>query len=118
MTLDLATLGGAIASVGAVAGGMYAWWLKTQKDRANVRADVAQADTTRAVADANQSVYKLLNERLTTLEAEVRSQRTELDAERRHSRRLVLHIWKLEGLMRKAGLEPPGFVDEDTEKAD
>jgi len=112
MSIDLPALGTAIASIGAVAGGIYAYWLKVQKDRATTRADVAEADTQRSVADAQQSVYKLLNERLTTLEAEVRAQRVELDAERKHSRKLVLHIWRLEGLMRKAGLEPPAFLDD------
>lgn len=94
-----------------MAGGAWAWWLKHQRETALTRADVAESNADRTVADAQQTVYKLLSDRLTTLEAEVRSQRTELDRERAHNRLLTLHIWKLEGLMRKAGLEPPPFDD-------
>lgn len=113
MTMDWTAVGTALGAVGMVAGGVYAWFLKAQKDRANTRAEVAEADSARSVADAQQSVYKLLNERLTTLETEVRGLRSELDTERKHSRRLELHIWRLEGLMRKAGIEPPTFHEDD-----
>jgi uncharacterized protein HemX len=111
MTIDWQALGGYAAAAGALATGAWAWWLKQQKARAETRADVAEADAARTVADAQQTIYKTLTERLTTLEAEMRAVRAELDSERQHNRRLTLHIWKLEGLMRKAGIEPPPFED-------
>lgn len=113
MSIDWTAVGTAIAGVGAIGSAVYAGWLKVQKNRANTRADVAEADSSRTVADAQQTVYRLLNERLTTLENEVRGLRNELDTERKHSRRLELHIWRLEGLMRKAGIEPPAFHEDE-----
>jgi hypothetical protein len=110
--MDLATIGGSLASVGLLAGGAWAWVLKTRKAQAETRADVAESDSARTVADAQQTVYKLLIERVTTLEADMRQVRAELTTERAHSRKLELHIWRLEGLMRKANLEPPAFVDD------
>jgi hypothetical protein len=113
MSIDWTALGTTLGVVGTVATGIWAWWLKNQKSQANTRADVAESDAARTVADAQTTVYKLLNERLSTLESEVRGLRSELDAERKHSRRLELHIWRLEGLMRKAGIEPPAFHEDE-----
>jgi uncharacterized protein HemX len=112
--IGLDAIGGAIAAIGALATGAWAWWLKNQKDRATTKAEVAGADADRKVADAEGTVYRLLNERLTTLEGEVRQLRGELATERAHSRKLELHIWRLENLMRKAGIEPPPFLDSDS----
>lgn len=122
--MDLNALGTAIAgtvsTIGLLAGGAYAWWLKQQKNAAEVKADVAGSNADRAVADAQQTVYKLLTDRLTKLEAEVSDQRkelnacrVELDAERRHSRALEIHVRKLEAMMRSAGITPPPFIDPD-----
>ena len=111
--IDWSALGGTVAgvfsAVGLAAGGVYAWWQKNQRTAATTRADVAEANTERVVADSQSTVYKLLTDRLTTLEIEMRGVRQELSAERSHNRQLVLHIWKLEGLMRQAGLTPPQF---------
>ena len=104
-------IGGAIGAIGLIASGLWAWWLKNQRAQAQTRADVAESGADLAVADAQRIVYTTLVERVTTLENEVRSMREELAGERRHNRMLVLHIWKLEGLMRKAGLDPPPFDD-------
>lgn len=112
-TIDWSVVGGTIAAVGTVAGGAWAWWQRHQKTQAQTRADIAESGAERAVADAQQTVYKLLNERLTTLESEVRGLRDELSVERKHSRRLEIHIWRLEGLMRKSGIEPPAFDESD-----
>jgi hypothetical protein len=109
--IDWGIVGGAITSVGIGIGGVYAWWLKTSRDRANTRAEVAKSESNVAVATASETVYTMLTERVVTLENDMRLVRQELAEERQHSRRLVLHIWKLEQLMRAAGLEVPAFVD-------
>lgn len=109
--VDWGQVGAAITAVGIGAGGVYAWWLKTTKSKAVTSADIATARAEESVADANSKVYKMLLERVITLENDMRIVRDELAQERQHSRRLVLHIWKLEGLMRAAGLDAPPFVD-------
>lgn len=107
--MDWNVIGGVLAAVGAIATGAWGWWLKNRKDTAATQAHVANARAAEEVADAQQTIYRLLNERLNTLEVEVRGLRDELATERRHSRKLEVHIWRLEGLMRGAGLEPPVF---------
>ncbi len=109
--VDWGQVGAAITAIGIGAGGVYAWWLKTTKTRAETNADVASSRAEESVADANSQVYRMLLERVTTLENDMRLVREELAQERQHSRRLVLHIWKLEGLMRAAGVTVPMFVD-------
>lgn len=109
VSFDWGAVGATLAAIGAVATGAVAWWQGRQKAKAQTRADIAESDAERNVADAQSTVYKLLSERLSTLEREVKELRAELGEERRHSRRLELHIWKLEQLMRAAGLEPPEF---------
>ena len=112
---DLNAVGTAIAStlvaIGTLAGGAYAWWLKHQRAEAQTRADVAESNADRTVADAQQTVYKLLTNRLTTLEQEMASVRAELASERNENRRLMRRIWELEGLMHKAGIDIPPFAD-------
>lgn len=116
--MDWQAIGTALGAVSIAIGGLYAGWLKRGKTAAAARADIAtseaQADTAAAhgaVADAQQAVYRLLLERVTTLEKDMRLVRQELAEERQHSRRLVLHIWKLEQLMREANLTVPAFID-------
>lgn len=107
--LDWAAVGAALAAVGAVAGGIWAAWQNKLKTAAQTRAEVAESNASTAVADAQQTVYNLLKERVTTLENDMRTVRQELAEERSHSRKLVEHIWTLEGLMREAGMTPPPF---------
>lgn len=111
--MDWGAVGSALAAIGAVAGGAYAWWLQRGKAAAAARADVAESDATVTILDSQRTVYTLLTERLTTLETDMRTVRAELATERQHSRRLELHIWRLEGLMRNAGIEPPQFSQGD-----
>lgn len=106
------SVGAGLTAVFALATGAWAWILKNKKAGAETRAAVAESNAERAVADSQATIYKLLNERLTTLEKEVRAQRAELDAERRHSRKLQLHVYRLEGLMRRAGIEPPPLEED------
>lgn len=105
--MDLTTLGGVFATLGAIATGAWAWWLKNQKNVAHTGAEVAVADASRAVADAQHTLYKTLNERVNALEVELREVRAELSIERKHSRALEIHIYRLENLMRQKGIEPP-----------
>ena len=114
IAFDWGAIGGAIAAIGAVATGAWAWWVKRSETAAKARANVAEANAETTVADAQGALYRLLAERLTTLEAEMQAVRAELNAERQHSRKLEvkawqleLHVGKLETLMRAAGMEPP-----------
>lgn len=123
MSLDLNQLGASIGAIvvglGTIVGGGYAWWLKQTKAKAVTRADVAEADASRKVADAEGTVYALMERRLAALEAEMGTVRAELQAERNHSHqlqrqanRMELHIMRLEHQMKQAGLEFPAFVAE------
>lgn len=105
----LTAVGAALGSIGLVAGGIWAAWQNRLKTAAQTRAEVAESNASTAVADAQQTVYNGLNERVKTLEEDIRTLRKELAEERTHSRDLMLHIWKLETLMRQGGIEPPAF---------
>lgn len=109
MDLDWDAFGKTLAAVGAVATGIWAWWANKKKTDAQNRAAVAESTADATVADAQTTIYKLLTERVVTLEAEMRTVREDLSTERKHSRKLELHILKLENLMRTAGMEPPVF---------
>lgn len=109
MAIEAAVVGQFITYVGLVLSGAYNVWQSLKLKRASNTAQVAESNAQTAVADSQQTIYKLLTDRLTSLEAEQSKIREELAEERRHSRKLELHIFQLEGLMRKAGLEPPVF---------
>lgn len=110
-TLDWSTIGGAITALGIGIGAVWAWWQKNQRTQATTRAEVAEAKADEVVADAQQTVYKLMVQRLAALEDEMRAVRAELASERQHNRRLTMRIWELEGLMHKAGITIPPFLD-------
>ncbi len=103
--IDWAATGGVIGAIGGVVGGLWGWLQRQRHTSAAVDADVAQSH-------AEESIYRMMTERLTALETDVGRLRDELAQERSHSRALERHIFKLESLMRKAGLEPPEFVDQ------
>jgi hypothetical protein len=109
--IDLGQVGAWLGSAGLIASGVWTWWVTKGQTAAKARATIAEASAESAVADAQSTVYNMLTERVVTLENDMRIVRQELAEERQHSRRLVLHIWKLEQLMRAAGLEVPAFVD-------
>lgn len=110
MSIDWTIVGGAVVAVGIGVNTVWSWWLNNKAAVAKTKASVADAHTETTVADAQQIVYRMMSDRLTTIEAEIRVVRTELAGERQHNRELVLHIWKLESLMRKANLTPPEFT--------
>ena len=109
--IDWTQVGAAITAVGIGAGGIYAWFLKSQKNVANTRADVAEANTQAVTADAQSTVYRLMLERVTTLEQDMRNVRAELTLERAHSRRQDNYIWQLIRLMRAANMDVPPFAE-------
>lgn len=90
------------AGAGGIIWAVWERWLRSRVDSANTSASVA-------AAEGAQTVYKMMEERLTTLEKEMQDVRAELSAERQRSRKLELHIFRLESLMRKAGIDPPAF---------
>jgi uncharacterized membrane protein YqiK len=105
--VDFNALGSAIAALLIGAGIVITWWLNREAKNAKTTAEVAQSGAQRTVADAEHTLYKLLAERLATVEADLKAVRAEQAVERRHSRELEIHIHRLENLMRQAGLDPP-----------
>lgn len=90
------------AGVGGILWAIWERWLRSRVDAANTNAAVA-------AADGERTVYKMMEDRLSTLEKEMQGVRQELSEERQRSRKLELHIFRLESLMRKAGIDPPVF---------
>ena len=102
--VDMATVGGILGAIGGVVGGLWGWMQRHRRTTAETDSNVAQSK-------AEESIYRMMTERLTALETDVGRLRDELAQERSHSRALERHIFKLESLMRRAGLEPPTFSD-------
>lgn len=103
------TDGGSLTKIilGMAGAGGFIWaawerWIKNKVVAANSEAQVA-------ISAAQETVYTMMTNRLESLEKEMRAVRAELAAERAHGRKLELHIFELESLMRKANLEPPDF---------
>lgn len=105
--MDLTTFGASLVSLVIGIGSTVTWLERRASRSAKAEAEAAQANATRSVADAEHTLYKLLADRQAQLESEVKTMREELATERRHSRELEVHIFRLENLMRKAGMEPP-----------
>jgi uncharacterized protein HemX len=105
--MDLSALGTAIATLLVAAGGTVAWWENRKAKAAKMEAEVARSGAERTVADSEHTLYKLLVERLNRLEASLAKVEQDLDAERRRGRELETHIYHLENLMRRAGMDPP-----------
>lgn len=102
---------GAFFTAASIAvGGAYAAWLKHRKNVAETRAVVAEDSARSAVADAQKTVYETLVNRVAMLETDVTKLRDDLQAERKLSRSLQVHVMRLEDMMRKAGMEPPPFT--------
>lgn len=87
---------------------MWVWekFLKGKIDRANT--DVAVT-----AAGGMELVLSSMKDRIDSLENEMKTTREELQESRRHQRRQLLHIFKLEGIMRKAGLDVPSFEESE-----
>lgn len=110
MSLDWTAIWGVIGP--ALAG--LATFLATRKpNKAKLDAAVAQAKADGSAADAEGTLYRRLREDVDALSGDVKRLRAELDTERTHSRKLERHIYRLERLMRNAGIEPPELHEED-----
>ena len=107
MDVDWTAVGSAIVALLLGAGGALSWVQGRATREAKLKAEVASSDSSRMVADAQHTLYKALADRLKHVEAELEHQREELKNERKQSRLMELHIYRLENLMRKAGMEPP-----------
>lgn len=105
--IDWVAVGAALVSVVIGVGGGIAWWQSRIARQAKIAAEVAASGASRTIADAEHTLFKLLADRLTTVENDLKTVRAEQAVERTHARQLEVHIYRLENLMRKAGLEPP-----------
>ena len=90
-------LGGGV--IGASLWAAWERWIKNKVMSANAEAQVA-------IAEAQQSVYQMLTQRLESLEKELQTVRQELSEERGIRRRLEDHVANLECFLRSKGLDP------------
>lgn len=91
-----------IAAAGSAIGWVREKFIKTRIESANADAQVA-------VLGSQESLFNILTTRLESVETDLKAVRSELATERAHSRRMEVHIFKLESIMREAGLTPPVF---------
>lgn len=108
MVLEWDKIGAAITGLVIGIGGFFGGRVTRKADTG---AEVAQANAAASVADAEGTLYNRLREEIDALRNDVSRLRADLDVERRHGRALELHVWKLERIMRDAGLTPPPFVE-------
>ena len=90
-------LGGGV--IGASLWAAWERWIKNKVMSANAEAQVA-------IAEAQQSVYQMLTQRLESLEKELQTVRQELSEERGIRRQLEDHVFRLEYFLRSKGLDP------------
>jgi uncharacterized protein HemX len=107
MAIDLTALGTAIGAIGTVSAGVWAWVVLQRTKRADTRADVAQSDAARTVADSQRLVYTQMSDRMTAMEGDIKELRAELAEERKHSRALEQKLAALMAWIRAQGLTPP-----------
>lgn len=94
-------LGGGV--IGASLWAAWERWIKNKVMSANAEAQVA-------IAEAQQSVYQMLTQRLEALEKELQTVRQELSEERGIRRRLEDHVVSLEYFLRSKGLDPTEVI--------
>jgi hypothetical protein len=92
--------------------------LTARATTANTGAEVARAESDRAVSMAGESVFNLVSSRLQSVESELTAVRAELSGVRDQLRDrdnrihfLELHIVDLEHCLRQHGIEPPPLRD-------
>ena len=100
--IDWQAAGALIGALGTVAAGMWAWIERARAGKAATDADIAQSH-------AEESIYKMMTERLTALEKDVSNLCDALAQERNRSHALERHISRLECMIRASGTEPPIF---------
>lgn len=105
--MDFTELGSAVAAAMATAGTIAtAIWVAIQKmrrDKAETKAAIAEDIRDRSVADSQKVVYDMLSARLSAVELELRDMKM-------YTRKLELHISRLEKTMREKGLEVPDLI--------
>lgn len=99
----LVAIGSALGTAAAIVGAGWAAFQKAKRGAAETKAAVAEDTRDRSVADGQRIIYEMLNERLKTVEDEVRGVKL-------YARKLELHISKLERIMRDKGLEVPELI--------
>lgn len=108
MSIDWSQLGTGLAGLIIAIGG---WFAGRKTSKATTEATVERARADGASAAAETSVVTLMREEVRRLSERVSALET-------REGRLIRHIYRLEGLMRGAGLEPPHFdIDGQPEKA-
>lgn len=107
MAIDYTALGTALGAIGTVAAGVWGWVVLQRKKLADTRADVAQSDAARTVADSQRLVYTQMSDRMTAMEGDIKELRAELAEERKHSRALEQKLAALMAWIRAQGLTPP-----------
>lgn len=110
MELDWQSVGTAVSALAAMGAGVWAGVLKFKKTVAEARADVATSKSEQVVADAQGTVYRLMEQRLIALEGKVAQLEKGVQARDDTIRQLHQHISRLEQLMREKGIEPPTLV--------
>lgn len=99
----LVAVGSALGTAAAILGAGWGAFQKAKRGAAETKAAVAEDTRDRSVADSQRVIYEMLNERLKTVEDEVRGVKL-------YARKLELHISKLERIMRDKGLEVPELI--------
>lgn len=105
--MDFTQLGTAVGAIGgavvALVSGVWLGIQKVQRQRAETKASVAEDARDRSVADSQKIVYDMLLARVSAVELELRDMKL-------YTRKLELHISRLEKIMREKGLEIPDLV--------
>jgi hypothetical protein len=96
--------------VSGLCGAIGTYFLGRKKRTALDGAEIAQANASASVSDAEGTLYHRLREEIDALRNDVSSLRSDLDTERRHSRQLELYVWQLQRLMADKGITVPPFL--------
>jgi uncharacterized protein HemX len=98
--------------VAGAAGVFSVMWMWIQKQRANfarTASEVANDKRDKEVADAQGTVYQLLTNQVTVMQAQITQLRKDLDAEREESRVYQEKFAKLVSWVKEQGQVPPDF---------
>jgi hypothetical protein len=96
-----------VAGAAGIIAAVWAGIERFRRTRAETGAAVSSSNADKAVAESQTTVFELMKNRLEALEREMQLLRQELQTERQHSRKLELQVYKLEGILLKAGLDVP-----------
>jgi len=115
MSIDWNTIG---AGVGALILSVITWFGGRATKKATTDATVAKAKAEATQSAAESSVVEMMRQEVLRLGARVAALEEEQRKAQARESRLIRHVFRLEGLLRGAGLEPPHFdIDGQPEKA-